>query len=267
MSGSLLLASDAGSVTLSPPYYPFQVSWTTQAAPQRLATGAFNTFDPGADYDTWEFDGNFRCTPAEVAILDALYASGEVVNAFPVGFAMFSPRHVTSAIICAIKVFEPGPILENPYRHYAVRLRLEATSLLTDTAPPAVKPEGSLVIGGLNTLRMPESTQTFSRGVRWAERPGRATSAVKQPIDWTDSVLNLEAYEGNLCAIQQYLEARRYLDLTIATGDLYYIFGAKHGDGTYKAQSIATTLTFSCVDHNLWSFELPLCLKEKVIGP
>jgi hypothetical protein len=267
MSGSLLIASDAGSVTLKPPYYPFQVIWSTQAAPQRLATGKYTTFDPGADYDTWEFEGNFRCTPAEAATLDTLYASGATVQAYPEGFAMFGPRHVTSAITCAIKIFEPGPILENPYRHYAVRLRLEATSLLSNTTPPALKAEGSLIIGGLANLRMPESTQMFSRGVRWSERPGGATSAVKQPIDWTDSVLRMEAYEGNLCAIQEYLEARRYLEMTISTGDLYYIFGPKNGDGTYKAHNIATSMTFSCVDHNLWSFELPIWLKEKVVSP
>ena len=255
---SMLISSAAGSITLDAPYYPYQVTWGTAASIAPMADGSYSIFDPGADFDNWTFDGNFRCSPADVATLDAIYASGEPVQCYPDGFALFSPLHRTSSASCAITSLEIGAISNAPYRHYTPRITLKLLSVPVQITPPTVKLEGSLIIGGLSGLRMPDTLQYDDRGVRWAHRHGRAHSALVQPRDYTDSQLTMETYEDNLCAIQGYLEAQRYADLSITSGALYYLFGAKRGNGAYVAKLISNEITFSCVGFNFWNLILPL---------
>jgi hypothetical protein len=264
---SLAIASGALNVTLRPPYYPYQVTWRTAAYISRASDGQANVFDPGAAHDSWEFDGNFRCTPAQAATLGAIFRANLDVQIYPDGFSPFGPLHADTAYTVKMKVCEHGQILENPYRMYAVRLVFELTSALTSITAPAGKVEGAFALGSVSDLRMPGSVQDIWRAVRVLDRSGGHPAMAKTENPWTDSTLSIEGREANICRVMGYLEAQRYSNLTATSQDKYFLFGAEIGNGLVTAKRVSNEITYSMIEHDAWSFDLPLNFRSIVPLP
>jgi hypothetical protein len=243
------------------------VTWKTAAYISRASDGQANVFDPWAEHDSWEFDGNFRCTPAQAATLGAIFRANLDVQIYPDGFSPFGPLHADNAYTVKMKVCEHGQILENPYRMYAVRLVFELTSALTSITSPAGKLEGAFALGSVSELRMPGSTQDIWRAVRVLDRSGGNPAMAKTENPWTDSALSIEGREANICRVMEYLEDQRYSNLTAVSQDKYYLFGAEIGNGVATAKRVSNEITYSMIEHDAWSFDLPLNFRSIVPLP